>query len=188
MTAMKVGPVCFLKVTFCNRVLLVYTLWEPLHFLEQGYDFQTWALSPKIRFEELGQYFPPRVGRLLVSGDKVRFLFLLFVTPCELILTARSVLCCSYLPGGNLSFCGSHFLPDYGRQNPWSRIRVLLFFMMFFNAGIWSASTFSFVLFIYLYIVLLGLLSATPIRFLIMMLKKSNPDLEVGTRIIRVCI
>ena len=25
MTAMKVGPVCFLKVTFCNRVLLVYT-------------------------------------------------------------------------------------------------------------------------------------------------------------------
>ena len=57
MTAMKVGSVCFLKVTFCNRVLLVYTFWEPIHFLEQGYDFQTWALSPKIRFEELGQYF-----------------------------------------------------------------------------------------------------------------------------------
>ena len=150
---MKVGPVCFLKVTFCNRVLLVYTLWEPLHFLEQGYDFQTWALSPKIRFEELGQYFPPRVGQLLVSGDKVRFLFLLFVTPCELILTARSVLCCSYLPspGENLSFCGSHFLPNYGRRNPWSR-RALLFFMMFFQC--WDLECFyifvcAFYLFIY---------------------------------------
>ena len=86
-----------------------------------------------------------------MSGDKVRFLFLLFVTPCELILTARSVLCCSYLPGDNLSFCGSHFLPNYGRQHPWSRIRVLLIFMMFFNAGIWSASTCSFVPF-YLFI------------------------------------
>ena len=87
-----------------------------------------------------------------MSGDKVRFLFLLFVTPCELILTARSVLCCSYLPGDNLSFCGSHFLPNYGRQHPWSRIRALLFFMMFFQC--WDLECFymfvcTFYLFIY---------------------------------------
>ena len=62
-----------------NRVLVVYNFWEPLHFLEQGYGFQTWELSPKFALRSwayvLFHYLPPRVGQLLGSGDKVRFLF-----------------------------------------------------------------------------------------------------------------
>ena len=68
------------KSHFCfNRVLLVYNFWEPLHFLEQGYGFQTWELSPKFALRSwayiLLHYLPPRGGQLLASGDKVRFLF-----------------------------------------------------------------------------------------------------------------
>ena len=58
MTA-KVGPFCY------NRVFLVYNFWEPLHFLEQGYGFQTLELSPKFTLSWayiLLHYFPPRVG------------------------------------------------------------------------------------------------------------------------------
>ena len=71
-----------------NRVLVVYNFWEPPHFLEQGYVFQTWEFSPKFALRSwayiLLHYLSPRVGQLLASGDKVRFLFLLFVTPYEL--------------------------------------------------------------------------------------------------------
>ena len=64
-----------------NRVLLVYNFWEPLHFIEQGYGFQTWELSPEFAFRSWAYILlhyrdlPPRVGQLLASGDKVRFLF-----------------------------------------------------------------------------------------------------------------
>ena len=67
-------------LTFCfNCVFLVYNFWEPLHFLEQGYGFQTWELSPKFALRSwayiLLHFLPPRLGQLLASGDKVRFLF-----------------------------------------------------------------------------------------------------------------
>ena len=60
-----------------DRVFLVYNFWEPLHFLDQGYGFQTWELSPKYALRSwayvLLHYLPPQVGQLLASGDKVRF-------------------------------------------------------------------------------------------------------------------
>ena len=69
-----------------NRVLVVYNFWEPPHFLEQGYGFQTWEFSPKFALRSwayiLLHYLSPRVGQLLASGDKLRFL-----TPCELNFT-----------------------------------------------------------------------------------------------------
>ena len=88
------------------------------------------GIVTKIRFEELGLYFiaylPPRVGQLLASGDKVRFLFYYSWHVVNWVLTASSVLCRSYLPGNNLSFRRSYVLPNYSRQNQWSR-RTLLF-------------------------------------------------------------
>ena len=74
------GEFALQSVTFFyNRVFLVYNFWEPLHFLEQGYGFQTWELSPKFALRSwayiLLHYLPPRVGQLLASGDKVRFSF-----------------------------------------------------------------------------------------------------------------
>lgn len=67
-------------VSFCiDRVFLVYNFWEPLHFLGQGYGFQTWESSPKYALRSwayiLLHYLPPRVGELLASGDKVCFAF-----------------------------------------------------------------------------------------------------------------
>ena len=115
-----------------NRVLLVYNFWEPLHFLEQGYGFQTWELSPEFAFRSWAYILlhyrdlPPRVGQLLASGDKVRFLFYYSELLVNWVLTASSVFCCSqHLPGNNLSFRRSHVLPNYSRQNQWSRTALL---------------------------------------------------------------
>jgi len=66
----------FPGVVLTTISIIVYNFWEPLHFLDQGYGFQTWELSPVYALRSwayiLLHYIPPRVGRLILAGDKVR--------------------------------------------------------------------------------------------------------------------
>ena len=104
----------------------MYNFWEPLHFLEQGYRFQTYELPSKFArswANILLHYLPPRVGQSHVG-------------------LRRQITILTLLPGDNLSFLD--VLPNYSPQNQRSR-GALYFFMMFFSAGMWSASTCSFV-------------------------------------------
>lgn len=54
---------------------LVYNFWEPLHFLDQGYGFQTWEVSPQYAIRSwayiLLHYVPPRISGILFGVDKV---------------------------------------------------------------------------------------------------------------------
>jgi len=62
-----------LPLTFLSD--LVFNFWEPLHFLDQGYAFQTWELSPKFALRSwayiLLHWIPARMGKFFVAGDKV---------------------------------------------------------------------------------------------------------------------
>ena len=68
--------------------------------------------------------------------------FLLGLDRCWPQTTKQQSTILTLLPGDNLSFLD--VLPNYSRQNQRSR-GALYFFMMFFSAGMWSASTCSFV-------------------------------------------
>ena len=139
MTALKVGPVCLLKVTFrFNRVLLLYNFLEPLHFLEQGYGFQTWELSPKFVLRsrtyiycitfllrlaiKCVPYFTIRNSFWTEFGQRAAFFAIcIFLATISVLVEAmfyRNIV-------DKINECiGRHY-----------------FFMMFFSAGIWSAST-----------------------------------------------
>ncbi|KAJ3504710.1 hypothetical protein NLJ89_g7791 [Agrocybe chaxingu] len=105
----------------------IYNFWEPLHFLDQGYGFQTWELSPAYALRSwayiLLHFIPPRLGRLLVAGDKrVAFfatrIFLAFVSTLVEATLYRTIVTAVN-----------------------ERVGRYYFFLMIFSAGMWNAST-----------------------------------------------
>lgn len=88
---MRVSGAMYSNINDCDEGLLhisnsrwsnsvfvsVFNFWEPLHFLDQGYGFQTWELSPQFAVRSwayiLLHSLPPRLGNIILPGDKVRF-------------------------------------------------------------------------------------------------------------------
>jgi len=66
-------PFLFLSDTHIQT--LVFNFWEPLHFLDRGYAFQTWELSPVFALRSwayiLLHLLPARIASILFGPDKV---------------------------------------------------------------------------------------------------------------------
>lgn len=53
----------------------VYNFWEPLHFLDRGYGFQTWEVSPQYSIRSwayiLLHILPARITAFFLGVEKV---------------------------------------------------------------------------------------------------------------------
>ncbi|KAK0465555.1 glycosyltransferase family 22 protein [Desarmillaria tabescens] len=89
----------------------VFNFWEPLHYFDKGYGFQTWEVSPEYAIRSW-TYNDKRPSFFAVR------IFLAFIsTFCEVIL----------------------YRQVYEKVN--QRVGRYLFFMLAFSAGMWNAST-----------------------------------------------
>ncbi|KAK2461410.1 hypothetical protein APHAL10511_005873 [Amanita phalloides] len=104
-----------------------YNFWEPLHFLDKGYGFQTWEVSPQYAIRSWAyiiiHLLPARLSAFLVGPDKripffaVR-IFLAILSTFTEVAFYRSV-----------------------HQKINERVGRYLFFMLLCSAGMWNAST-----------------------------------------------
>ncbi|TFK41811.1 asparagine-linked glycosylation 9 protein isoform a [Crucibulum laeve] len=105
----------------------VFNFWEPLHFLDQGYGFQTWEVSPQYAIRSwayiLLHYLPPRLTSVALGVDKRIAFFAV-----RILLAVMSTL-----------VEAAFFRTVVVRIN--ERVGRYLFFMLLFSAGMWNAST-----------------------------------------------
>ncbi|KAF7303187.1 Mannosyltransferase [Mycena kentingensis (nom. inval.)] len=104
----------------------VFNFWEPLHFLDYGYGFQTWEVSPQYAIRSwayiLLHIFPARMARLVLSGDKRPAFFAVRISLAVVSVFAEAKL----------------YRAVYDKIN--ERVGRYLFFMLLFSAGMWNAS------------------------------------------------
>lgn len=120
----RVAGAMYSNISDCDEV---FNFWEPLHFLDQGYGFQTWELSPQFAVRSwayiLLHSLPPRLGNIILPGDKRAAFFAV-----RILLAAMSV------------FAEVAFYRVVVERIH-ERVGRYLFFMLLFSAGMWSAST-----------------------------------------------
>ncbi|KAJ7459090.1 glycosyltransferase family 22 protein [Mycena galericulata] len=106
----------------------VFNFWEPLHFLDHGYGFQTWEVSPEYAIRSWAyivlHIFPARVSKLLLTGDKRAAFFAVRISLATVSVFAEA----------------KFYRTVYENIN--ERVGRYLFFMLLFNAGMWNASAF----------------------------------------------
>ncbi|KAK0198830.1 glycosyltransferase family 22 protein [Armillaria mellea] len=105
----------------------VFNFWEPLHYFDKGYGFQTWEVSPRYAIRSwtyvLLHLLPTRLASFVAENDKrpsffaVRIFLAVISTFSEVIL----------------------YRQVYEKVN--QRVGRYLFFMLAFSAGMWNAST-----------------------------------------------
>ncbi|KAF9454158.1 glycosyltransferase family 22 protein, partial [Macrolepiota fuliginosa MF-IS2] len=105
----------------------VFNFWEPLHFLDRGYGFQTWEVTPQHAIRSwayiLLHLFPATLVHFMLGPGKrpaffaVRYLLAIVSTVAE----------CAF------------YRTVVSKIN--ERVGRYLYFMMLFNAGMWNAST-----------------------------------------------
>ena len=129
MTAMKVGPVCLLNMTFCfNRVLLVYIFLEPLGTRIWLPDM---GIVTKIRFGEVGPIFY-FISTFLLESDSCWRLAAKCVSYFSILdslwteFRQRATFFAVRIFLATICFRRSYVPPNYSQQNQWSR-RALLF-------------------------------------------------------------
>ncbi|KAF5388589.1 hypothetical protein D9757_004689 [Collybiopsis confluens] len=119
----RVSSAMYSNIDDCDEV---YNFWEPLHFLDHGYAFQTWETSPQYAIRSwayiLLHIFPTSIARFLAADQKrVAFfavrIFLAAISSIAEVTLYRKV---------------------YEKVN--HRVGRYLFFMLLFNAGMWNAS------------------------------------------------
>ncbi|KAF8167320.1 glycosyltransferase family 22 protein [Crassisporium funariophilum] len=120
----RVSGAMYSNIDDCDEV---FNFWEPLHFLDQGYGFQTWELSPKYALRSwayvLLHILPPRVGKLLLAGDKRVAFFAVRIFLAAISVPVEAKLYRTIVDKIN------------------ERVGRYYFFMMLFSAGMWNAST-----------------------------------------------
>ncbi|KAH9486228.1 Alpha-1,2-mannosyltransferase ALG9 [Psilocybe cubensis] len=120
----RISGAMYSNINDCDEV---FNFWEPLHFLDQGYGFQTWELSPVYALRSwayiLLHALPPRIGNIIVAGDKRAAFF-----GVRIFLGAISVLVEAKL-----------YRAITERIN--ERVGRYFFFIMLFNAGMWNSAT-----------------------------------------------
>ena len=62
-------------VVVLTHTMLVFNFWEPLHYLDRGYGFQTWEVSPVYAIRSWAyiilHLLPARIPTLLFGPNKV---------------------------------------------------------------------------------------------------------------------
>ncbi|CAG7853822.1 Alpha-1,2-mannosyltransferase alg9; AltName: Full=Asparagine-linked glycosylation protein 9; AltName: Full=Dol-P-Man:Man(6)GlcNAc(2)-PP-Dol alpha-1,2-mannosyltransferase; AltName: Full=Dol-P-Man:Man(8)GlcNAc(2)-PP-Dol alpha-1,2-mannosyltransferase; Flags: Precursor [Serendipita indica DSM 11827] len=113
----------FSNISDCDEV---FNFWEPLHYLQRGYGFQTWEVSPQFAIRSWAYIFLhypfATIGTFLSNGKGVSFFAVrgvlsLISTLCEAKLF-RSIV-----------------------ENVNERVGIYFFFMLLTSTGMWSAST-----------------------------------------------
>ncbi|THV07497.1 glycosyltransferase family 22 protein [Dendrothele bispora CBS 962.96] len=119
----RVTAAMYSNIDDCDEV---FNFWEPLHFFDRNYGFQTWEVTPQYAIRSwayiLMHLFPVRVARFLAVDEKrVAFfavrIFLAIISSLTEVTLYRAV--CEKV---NL------------------RVGRYLFFILFFSAGMWNAS------------------------------------------------
>ncbi|KAH9858242.1 glycosyltransferase family 22 protein [Lenzites betulinus] len=105
----------------------VFNFWEPLHYLFKGYGFQTWETSPEYSIRSwayiLIHYLPVQITATFLGPEKrpaffaVRIFLAVVCSLCEVTFYRAVVDRINY------------------------RVGRYVFFLIVFNAGMWSAST-----------------------------------------------
>ncbi|KAJ7610801.1 glycosyltransferase family 22 protein [Roridomyces roridus] len=104
----------------------VFNFWEPLHFLEHGYGFQTWEVSPEYAIRSWAYIvlhaFPAKVATLISRDDKRVAFFAVRISLAVVSVLAEA----------------KFYRTVYEKIN--ERVGRYLFFMLLFSAGMWNAS------------------------------------------------
>ncbi|TFK56717.1 glycosyltransferase family 22 protein [Heliocybe sulcata] len=118
----RVSAAMYANIQDCDEV---YNFWEPLHYLDQGYGFQTWETSPVYAIRSwayvLLHLLPARVGALM-TGEKRAGYFAV-----RLFLAVVS------------SLCETKFYRTVVEKVN-RKVGRYLFFMLLFSTGMWNAS------------------------------------------------
>lgn len=142
-TVTKVSELC--SITQLYSPTLVFNFWEPLHYLDRGYGFQTWEVSPVYAIRSWAyiilHFLPARISALLLGPNKVSKNYYPDSTTfsnqnpqrpsffaVRIILAVASVLCEANLHRAVVTKVNE-------------RVGRYLFFMLLASAGMWNAST-----------------------------------------------
>ncbi|KAI0639843.1 glycosyltransferase family 22 protein [Trametes polyzona] len=120
----RVAGAMYSGIQDCDEV---FNFWEPLHYLYKGYGFQTWETSPEYSIRSWAyiflHYLPVQVTATFLGPEKRPAFFAVRV-----FLAVVSSLC-------EVTF----YRAVVERIN--YRVGRYVFFLLLFNAGMWSAST-----------------------------------------------
>lgn len=143
MIVTKVRSIYILDYTLPHIKCSVYNFWEPLHFLDRGYGFQTWETSPQYAIRSwayiLLHIFPTGIANFLAKDQKVRTssfsrLYLVSFHMQRASFFAVRILLAVLSSVTEVTL----YRKVYDRVN--HRVGRYLFFMLLFNAGMWNAS------------------------------------------------
>ncbi|KAI8981227.1 glycosyltransferase family 22 protein [Trametes punicea] len=120
----RVAGAMYTGIQDCDEV---FNFWEPLHYLFKGYGFQTWETSPEYSIRSwayiLLHYLPVQISDTFIGPEKrpaffaVRIFLGLISSVCEVTFYRAVVERINY------------------------RVGRYVFFLLLFNAGMWTAST-----------------------------------------------
>ncbi|KAJ7109881.1 glycosyltransferase family 22 protein [Mycena epipterygia] len=120
---MRVTGAMYSNIDDCDEV---FNFWEPLHFLDHGYGFQTWEVSPEYAIRSWAyiilHMLPARLSKLLLTGDKRAAFFAVRISLATVSVFAEA----------------KFYRTVYEKIN--ERVGRYLFFMLLFSAGMWNAS------------------------------------------------
>ncbi|KAL6304798.1 asparagine-linked glycosylation 9 protein isoform a [Sparassis latifolia] len=120
----RVAGAMYSNIQDCDEV---FNFWEPLHYLDRGYGFQSWETSPVYSIRSWAytmlHLLPTQIAKLLVGGEKRPAFFAVRLT-----LAAIS------------SVCETAFYRAVVERINY-RVGRYVFFMLLFSAGMWTAST-----------------------------------------------
>ncbi|KAI0962404.1 hypothetical protein AcV7_001253 [Taiwanofungus camphoratus] len=120
----RVAGAMYSNIQDCDEV---FNFWEPLHYLDRGYGFQTWETSPAYSIRSWAyimlHLLPTKLTAWFLGPEKrpaffaVRIFLAVISSACEATMYRTTVERINY------------------------RVGRYLFFILLFNAGMWTAST-----------------------------------------------
>ncbi|KAF5368333.1 hypothetical protein D9758_002221 [Tetrapyrgos nigripes] len=119
----RVSAAMYSNIDDCDEV---FNFWEPLHFFDRGYGFQTWEVTPQYAIRSwayiLMHLLPVKIASFLAVNEKRVAFFAV-----RIFLAAISSL-------------AEVTLYNAVREQVNLRVARYLFFILFFSAGMWNAS------------------------------------------------
>ncbi|KAJ3488191.1 hypothetical protein NLI96_g3010 [Meripilus lineatus] len=121
---MRVAGAMYSNIQDCDEV---FNFWEPLHYLDRGYGFQTWETSPKYSIRSWAyiilHLIPAKLASRLLGTEKRPAFFAVRIFLAAISSLSETVLYRTVVEDVNY------------------RVGRYLFFMLLFSAGMWTAST-----------------------------------------------
>ncbi|KAK7465430.1 mannosyltransferase [Stygiomarasmius scandens] len=119
----RVTAAMYSNIDDCDEV---FNFWEPLHFFDRGYGFQTWEVTPQYAIRSwayiLMHILPVKIARFLAVNEKRVAFFAVRIFLAGISSLAEVTLYRAVCEKVNL------------------RVGRYLFFILFFSAGMWNAS------------------------------------------------